>query len=341
MNYIFCPSYQPLFFALYLKDLRKEVTVITYNEGVRQFCTHTKIKHIHFELLRPGILDFFKVVILKKRLDHVIKKIDFSEEDNFYLLGREIAYEGFYLAKELSKRGTAYFRNASREYEIYGGKFSRVFLEMLAIKYLFKMFLGLDLIFYETYGNPRFGINDKFLEKNRVATIDKDRDFDELILDIARKSNIYQKKNDNLIASDGMLYEAEFNSLVSVYKYLSNLPLAFVIKKHPNQLKRESQIDEVFEEYYGNCEEIPGYIPIELVLNSIRKNVISVCSAALIVASQMEHLKAISLLELVEWHNQRYKNEVKNYLKESSNNRIIFVNDFEELRKLLLNKDNA
>ncbi|GAI40324.1 unnamed protein product [marine sediment metagenome] len=105
------------------------------------------------------------------------------------------------------------------------------------------------------------------------------------------------------------------------------------MKYHPRVLKAHKPAR--YEELFINCEEFPDYIPVELLFNNIKKNVISVLSTSLGAASQLEHLRAISLLELVEWDNQSYKKEIKTRLIKESDNRTIFVKTFEELSKLL------
>lgn len=338
MNYIFCPAYRSLFFALYLRNLGKSITIITYNKDIKKYCVDTNIDHLYFEVLRPGIISFYKVGTLKSRLDNLIGRINFGKEDCFYLLDNAIAYEGFYLAKELSKKGVAYFKDTSRELKIYELKFNRVFLEKLVIKYLLKIFLGLDLIFYETNKVPRFGINDKFIEKNKIIKIAQDQDFDDLILDVVKKSKIGQKEYENLIISDGpgIINILKYDSIKNVYKNLVDLPIEFAFKKHPDPIKAKYPIEVLYEELFKNYEQIPDYVPVELFFNNIKKNVVAIMSTSLITASQLEHLKAISLLELVEWYHQSYKNEAKDFLTKASRNRIIFVNDFEELKEILL-----
>ena len=91
----------------------------------------------------------------------------------------------------------------------------------------------------------------------------------------------------------------------------------------------------LYDELFGDCEELPQYIAAELLLNNVRKNVIAVSSTPLVVASQLEHLRAVSLLELVEWYHEDSKNKMKSDLVKMSKNRIIFVKDFEELKQLL------
>ena len=338
MNYLFCGAYRALFFALYLKNSGKPISIITYNKDIIRYCKATNINYIYFEVLRPDLKSFYKVGALKSRLDNLIEKIDFGKEDCYYQLGNAVAYDSFYLAKELSKKGVVYFKNTEREWKIYKPKLNRVFLETLLIKYLLKLFLGLDIMFYDTNTVPRFGFNDKFIKKNRMIKIAEDLDFDDIILEVVKKSNINQKEYDNLIISEGPIITGilKYDSIKNVYKSLMDLPREFAFKKHPDPISAKYPIDTLYEEVFKNCKEIPDYIPVELSFNNIKRNVVAIVSSALITASRLEHLKAISLLELVEWYHQSYKKELKKYLIKKSNNRIIFVKDFDELKELLL-----
>ncbi|MFC1869959.1 hypothetical protein ACFLYE_01660 [Chloroflexota bacterium] len=355
MNYVFCSSHGSLFIALDLKNSGKEITIITYSEATKKYCLAANITHIYFETIRPefrltirpirlirlAVKALLDAVNLKNRLDALIEKINFGEEDSFYLLTRWISYEDFYLAKELSKKGkgTVYLSGiAWRELGIYRTKFNPVFFECLFNKYLLKIFLGLDLIFYETNAVPRFGINDKFLKKNKIKETTHDRGFFELVADVVKKAKTGQKRYDNLFLSESSAITSiiTYESTRNIYKNLADLPLEFVVKKHPRITEEKSQIDILFEEFFKDWEELPEYIPAELFFNSIKKNVIAVMSQALIVASHLEHLRAISLLELVEWYNEAYKSEIKNLLMKMSKNRIIFVKDFEELKQVLI-----
>lgn len=354
MNYVFCGSYGDLFIALDLKNSGKEITIVTYSEDIKKYCMAANIKSIYFQTVKPGFRLTIKpitlvwlgmkalrdVVTFKNRLDNLIRKINFGEEDSFYMLTRWIAYEEFYLAKELSKKGkgTVYFGGIGwREFKIYKTKFNLRFFEHLIVRYLLKIFLGLDLISYDTNNYPRFGIDDKFLKKHKIIKVAYDRDYAEFVLDVVKKTKTDQKKYDNLLVGEGSGITSiiKYDSIRNIYKYLVDLPLEFVLKKHPKVREHEYQIDILYQELFKDCEELPEYIPVELFLNNIKRNVITIASQALIAASQLKHLKAISLLELVEWYNQSYKSEVKNDLMKASKNRIIFVKDFAELKAVL------
>ena len=332
MKYIFCPSYASVFFALYLKNSENEIRIITDNISVREYCKIAELDYIYFDYVGVPITRFYKIATLRRRIDNLIKKVDIKEADDFYLLDNSYDISGFYLAKEWSKRGNVYFNNLQGLYtnQIKDNYLNFGFLTLTSLKYLFKIFLGLDLIFLEINSAPVFGINDKFLKKNNIKKIAVNRNLKELKLEVMQKNWVKQNECDNLLITEGLLGSNTVNhpSAKRMYRYLLSLPYKFVIKTHPNQNYTDKGFFKKFEKY-------PNYIPSELLLGNVKKNMLSVFSATLIAASQLEDLKTISLLELVEWNNPSYKNEVKNWLIKESNNRIIFVKNLEELNDVL------
>ena len=198
--------------------------------------------------------------------------------------------------------------------------------------------MDLNLIFYETNKIPRFGINDRFLEENNIKIFAQNQDFNEFIIDVVKKSKINQKKYENLIIGDGPGIGdiVKYDSIKKVYKNLLGSPLEFAFKRHPNPVKAKYEIHMLHKDLFKNCETFPDYIPVELFFNNIKKNVISILSVSLIIASRLKHLKAISLLELVEWYHQSYKDEVKKGLMKASKNKILFPTSFEELKAIIL-----
>jgi len=262
--------------------------------------------------------------------------MNIKKEDGFYLLDNSFDINSFYLAKDWSKKGNVYFNLIGRIFNTYTeNKYLNLsFFARTISKYLFKIFLGLDLIFLEVNSAPVFGFNDKYLKRNKIKKFSLDKNLNELQLEAMRKNPIKLKGYDNLIATDGNFSGiANEVSLINVYKKLLMLPQKFAVKYHPRVLKTQELAR--YEELFVNCDEFPDYIPVELLLNNITKNVISIMSTSLSVASQLDNLNAISLLELVDWNNPSYKKEVKAWLVKESNNRIIFVKSFEDLNRLL------
>lgn len=336
MNYIFCPSYLSIFFALHLKNSGKEIRVITNNISIKKYCSIADIDCIYYDYISVPTTRFYKMLVLKNRIDSLIKQIGVKKEDDFYLLDNSFDTSSFYLAKEWSTKGTVYFKVIGRVFNAYKEtKYLNLsFLARTGVRYLFKVLLGLDLTFLDVNGKPIWGINGKFLAKNKIKSLDLAKNLSELTLEAMRENPVKLQECDNLISTSGNLSGmVDESSLIKTCENLLNLPYRFTVKYHPRVLKTQKLAR--YEGLFVNCEEFPDYIPVELLLNNIRKNVISIHSALLIFASQLEHLRAISLLELVEWNNRSYKNEVKDWLMKESNNRIIFVRSFEELNKLL------
>lgn len=354
MNYVFCGAYRELFFALYLKNKGEKVTVITHNKDIKKYCDTANIDCRYFGCIRPGLKSLNKLKTLKERLDKILNEIEFNEEDRFYLLHKQFSYEAFYLIEKISSNVEIYFKDTQRELDRFKPKFSNIFrktgikpilvcikpilvyFHLLIMKCFLKIVLGLDLVFYDVNGYPCFGIDQKFFDKNNIKTILQNRNYDDIIWEVMKKTKINYKEYDNLISDDGACYDiVTYDSVKKIYQKLLGLPIEFAFKRHPNSKIRNGE-DVFSESFFKKYDEIPIFIPIELLCNNIRKNVISIFSLSLIGASKIPHLKAISLLELVEWYNESYKKEFKNYLKRATNNRILFPNNFEELKKILL-----
>jgi len=338
MNYIFCGAYKGLLFGLYLRYLGKEITVVTYNGDLIKYCKAEKIDYIEYEHIGPRITTFYQFFKLKKVLDETIKKIDFKKEDAFFLLGKTKGYDYFYLAKELSKIGKGYYKNPDREMEIYKAPKSKpIFIRGKILKFFYKIVLDLDLIYYTgNNGDPVLGIPNEFLKKYGIVEFKPDFSSEELLIDVVQKSKSDYKEFDNLIIDDRPLSMIKFESIKDLYTKLYDLPVDFAFKKHPYTSENGDKTGLLYYDIFKKFEEVPQHIPAELFYNNIRKNVIAVFSTALITASNLKHLKAISLLDLVEWYHEPTKKYFKDLFIKESNNRMLFPSNFEELKEILL-----
>lgn len=340
MYYILGGAYKALLFALYLKNvLGKKITIITYNKDIIQYCINENIDCISFERMRPRVLSIYKLFKLKKILNNILNEIDVSKENKFFLTSNASAYDSFYLAKKLSKKGIVYFKYVDKNFKNYEPpRYKPIFIRGGILRIALKLIFNLDTMYYETNGVPRIGIDEKFLNKNNIREFKPSIKSDQMILDAIKKSKVNYKEYDNLIVDDGLavINSIRYTSVNKIYKDIFKLPIEFAFKKHPKPMLEENKAYQNFYKIFSNCKEIPRYMPVELFYNNIHKNVISIFSAALIGTSQFEHIKAISLIELVEWHNESYKKEWKEYFKKESNNKILFPNSLEELKKLLI-----
>ena len=328
-----------LLFALYLKNvLGKEIVIITSNKDTVKYCKAENINYLQINQLKPSIASIFKLFAFKKMLDELIKKIDMGKEDVFITTGIVTGYGTFYLAKELSKKGDVYLKRTMRELSVYKPSgFKSIYFRGIVYKFIIKRVLGLDVMYYEVNKNPRIGIDKAFLEKHNIRAYSPDLRIEDMILKVVEKSKSNYKEFNNLIIDGG--YSPDIlvvDSVKKIFKKIFELPVEFAFKKHPNQEKTMNQSKLSYYELFKNCEELPTYIPVELFCNNIKKNVISIFSASLVTAAQLGHLKAISLLELVEWNNESYKKEFKGHLTKESKNNVLFPKSFEELKEILL-----
>lgn len=126
-------------------------------------------------------------------------------------------------------------------------------------------------------------------------------------------------------------------SYSSIYYALYNLDTSIVVKPHPVVSDSDEVIAKV-NSAFKKFKTVPDYLPGELLLNNVKRNVLAITSELLIAASKIKGIKAISLLELVEWKNTNFKKSLKDKLVHCSNNKIIFVGSYSELENIIKNK---
>jgi hypothetical protein len=278
----------------------------------------------------------------KKILDNVIKKVDLGKDDAFFFCTNlALGYDGFYFAKELSKKGNCYYKFTDKLFKIYEPpKNKPIFFRGIIIKFIFKLVFDLDIIFYETNKVPRPGVAFSFIKENDIKEYAPKISFTDICFEVIKKSKSKSKRVDNLIIDQGPIENIiKFDTLIDFYKKLFELPLEFAFKKHPDAVRVPStKEDLIYYELFKNCKNLPTYMPVQLFGNNIKKNVVGVFSASLITLSQLQHLNTISILELVGWHHESFKKEWKEYLISASNNKIIFPESFNELKEILLSK---
>lgn len=318
-----------------------KITIIASNEDIIKFCIVENIDIIQFKPMRFSLKNVQKFLSFKKTLDNIIKKINPNKEDAFFLTGNIKVYDAFYLAKELSKKCVIYYKNPDfedREFKYFKFPWYKpFFIRGAMIRFFLKTIFGIDLVYYEFNSVPCLGIDDVFLKKYNIKNYAPNISSGKLISDLVKNTKLNHKEYDNLIIDQQGLEEGTLknDSVIKLYKELFKLPINFAIKKHPNP---GTDVELSSYGLFDHCEELPKYIPAELLCNNIKKNVLSIYSISLITASQLPHLNVISLLELVEWDHGSYKKEWKDYLTKTSKNKILFPNSFGELKEILLSK---
>jgi hypothetical protein len=291
-------------------------------------------------IFNQNISTVLKLWKYRKKLDNTIKKINPQKGDSFYLFSNmRKAYDFFYLAKELSKKYEVYYYNPNIERSRHKFTWKKpIFFRAELIRIPLKIAMGIELVYItDNQGNPCLRLDNEYLSKHNIKKYPVDKTFEDLLFDVIKKSKSSYKMVDNLIIDEGPLKSMlKTNTLKNLLENVLEIPADFAIKRHPysSLIPYNSDYYKVFEEY----EKVPDYIPAELLLNNVRKNVISMLSFALHIAAQFDHINAISLLELVDWKDKKSKEFRKNYLIEKSNNKILFPKNIEELAEILLKK---
>jgi len=272
---------------------------------------------------------------MKRMLKKLILKIDFKEDDVFFLTGKVKCIEALYLAKQLSKKGKIYYYSACifPVKKIYkASKHKPFFFRGGILKIIYRLFLGLNLIYYEKDCSPCFGVDDIFLKKYDIEKYKIDIPFEKLIYGVAKDSKNGFVGYDNIIIDQGLMpSHIESNHLMKMYEKILKLPYIFTFKKHPLQSLNPEYAP--FYEIFKSCDVAPTYIPSEIL--NVRNSVIATWSTTLITASKIPYLKSISLLEMVQWHNESFKKEMKEKLIKQSDNKILFPRNIKELERFM------
>lgn len=315
--YIFVPSYSSIFFALSKVIVGDTlITVLTNNKSVQRFVKDQGLDTVFYDFDGRNETIISDLLVLKR----TIKRLDKSRE--FYLLDDAFAVDGFFFAKNWTV-GKVFFENLSTKFELYDQKLS---LKEFLKREIYSRVFNLNLIFRKYNGTPVFGIDSSFVESNSLKKIGL-RNYGDLKHEVIRKFQVKGNKVDNLWVSQGTMASiVTKKSLNRVFEFISsNYNLG--IKEHPKHISDLA---------INKSNIIKDYIPVEFYLTNVRNAVVSVYSLSLLSSQYFPGLKAISILELVEWCDLEYKNEMKKILIKKSNDSILFPKTIEELKTILL-----
>jgi hypothetical protein len=336
-EYIYCPSYGSLFFALHRRQKGIDIKIITHNECIRKFCEDFNIAVYYFNYPRPLKL-FIPMthIFFKRSLDKFIETSGFTKSDKLFILDNAFEIFGFYIAQQYSKIGIVHFHLLGREFPIFfpRKKIDALYFIFLIQSKIFRYFWDIDLIIRNTHGKPTFGIDENFMKKNHISYFIPDKELIELKFDVVKKFSIPMKHYQILIATDGgMKGIVNEDTLSDIYMKISSNVSSLIVKSHP---RIKLGLDEnSYELSLNKFEHISECIPVELALNNVDKCVISVFSSVLPFTARIDRIKAISLLDLVEWNSIEYMEEVRNMLNKESDNKILFPKTIDELFEII------
>jgi len=335
MDYINCPSYASLFFALHQAETGKDVTVISGNRELVRYCRETGISCKGIEAFDLSCRGLFRIHSYRRRIDSFVRSLNLSKTDIFYVLDTFYTLEGFYLAVRFKRYCDVIFQPLADRDSVIQGRINPFkgpsYLSAAKLrmkKAVLRAALRLDLEVADAHGIPSLAIGERYLKHNRIPELPV-VDVNLLRLEAARQNPYHAENYDTMFVDDGQAGSMFISqdSLSKVYKLVLSRCSNLVVKEHPYfPLAKDLQ---------GCCHTYPRHVPAELLLANIRRNVISVSSTVLITAARLGRITAISLIDLLDWKNQVVRGKIRNLLDRESNNRILFPQTVEELIAVL------
>lgn len=322
MEYFWCGSFQSFFMALSLKDTGKSITIISPNSSVVKTCKLMGIPFLSVSSYSANdlIFDFLRI---KKNINNIQ---DSLEKTRLYFSHTQYDVFCFIFVKYFSRRGKVIFFNFELEYEEVNRFVAKYrYLKFIVKKMLINLIYGTNIIIKRNGDFYILSINNAFIKKNNIEVVDNKSVFFNIIINVVRNNQIKSNNSDILFLYDDYQYVVTEDSLDRLYRHLRDYDIS--IKSHPHC----KDVNPILSAKY----KFPNYIPVEFLIDNINRAVLSICSAALVPATKFSNLKVVSLLNLVDWKQKDYKNTIKKYLIESSNNMIYFPSEFSELEKFL------
>jgi hypothetical protein len=319
--YFYCQSYLAFNFALSHKDY----TIITSNPDIVKACKYLKFKVIsHKEF---SLIDY---LFRRKKIQNEICRIsEIINKSEFHFSHNQFALFCFILTQNLlNKKNRVIFHDFELKFQ------KNQFINFRSIYYKI-----ICKILYFNYSipleirSPKKKIYVISLKTTSINHLEKihyiDGEYNELIENIMINFNLKHEKISNVFIDQGLVSSPYINdNLIEVSKLKNILFLKnFTIKEHPIHTNIS---------FFENFKKLPSYLPVEIFFNSIKGQVVSIYSHALIIASKYKNIQAISLIYLI--NDEEMKKNMMERLKIESNNKIIFISSLEEFEILIAKK---
>lgn len=322
--FFYCRSFQAFFSALTLRAKGEEVIILSMTEDIIKTCELLKIPYIPVRSYRLNdiLKNHDQTVQEIKRIAGLIEKgsLHFSHTQFDVFCFLLVAYASDFAKVDI------YFHNFEYQYNKSKPRMTREWLYMAYAKVIIRSRYKVRLMIKEIANVTMLGIDDRFIKKHRINTIDDKDSYYNSIFEVFKKMQLPIEPMRNLYL--GLDYGV-IQRIVHLVKYkeLETVLMGsdIAVKHHPyfNSARLE------FE------REIPSHLPAELLFSSVQNAVISLHSAALITASRFPEIKAISLLELVPFVDEGFKQNIKRDLAKKSEGKILFPSNLDELTDML------
>jgi len=297
--------------------------MISPNHNIIKYCEEIGLKYFEINQFKNKDLLYKKNIILSE-VDKINKIID----GELYFSHTQWDIFCFLMVDKLKTKKNIYFLNFESEYNLSSFKISLNYLKIWVQKKILAFNFGFELEIKEIGGKYLLGITKDFFKDSGIQIIDNKLTYKNEIINTVKKYSISEDRIRNLYIDDGVNFYKEHLDLLDNTELINILnDNKFYFKGHPTSNSSNF--------YFAKCISLKTEMPVEFYLPNVSNIVISVISSSLITASYFEDIKTISLLELVKWNSESYKEKMKKYLQSESTGRILFPNTVDDLKRLL------
>lgn len=328
MIFFYSQSYQAFNLAVSM-NLEKKIVIVTSDENIIKACKYLEIDFLPFQNFSSKEM-IINSQAVKKEVNRLKNTIGNNE---LHFSHTQFEVFCFMLVKQMNDdKKKVIFHNFEFVYDkaVFNNLLNTNYLKNKTFQLLLQKNYNLPIELREL-SNKIFviSLNLNYIKKHCFGYVDNKNTYYDLTLDLYKKIKIDYPSIENLFIAQTFTSDSLFKTI----KISELLPILnnsnFTVKMHP-------KLGEV--KGLSNCNKIPDFLPVELFLKKIKNSVISFHSASLITASKFEHLKAISLIDIVKQEND-FNERVKQDLILKSDNKILFPRNIDELATLLANLD--
>lgn len=327
IKYFYCGSTQALLYALAHDDY----IIVSPTATAKKMCNilERTLIEVKIKVCLKNLI--IRPIKIKKELTRLI---DIIGKGELHFSHTQFAVFCFILIDKASKENIPVFFH---DFEFIYALAAKINISIQNFKiYIQKLLVDLiysvDLSFKDLNNNLVISIDDNFISHRNIVKIhDKDSYYEQtltLFLNAPKLTKIYT----HVFLTQNLLHNNFFdrNDLITLYRFLGQKKVN--VKLHPG-MKEEEAI------YFSDLTVKDNDLPAEFFFNSVEYSIISVHSAALITASKFEHLKSVSLLNLLVPKDKTVFGKIKDDLVKKSCGKIIFPKTLDELDEILYVKN--
>lgn len=317
-----------------IKD-KGDIIIVTPTDQLEAFFK----RNTDFEIIRTKVNpDLISSSEKHKILSNVIKsKIEYNrlfkdvKNSKIYFSNKACSIVIYSYIKKLSEKNKViYFGKGSTEMDM-DFPIKKGF-ESYVMRWFAKYMLGIETVIHTRAGVPFFNLDEKFFEK--IEKIKAPAESKKIIAKYANKLDVLKGKEILIAVTDsitcGFIEREEFiNKINNLMEILNDIaPGKYVIKPHP-------RLDTLYGKMSETDEVIPSYVPLQFILVKNWEYIIGFDSGSLIPAANDTNAEVISLMDAVKYNDKNLENKMRDHLVKKSKNKIKFVKEIKDLRKIL------